>query len=77
MDRPKCAHVFWGVKDLGEAPIEIRRPRGSGPMDLMVRCAGTLTVHTRVFTDRDDRIAIHLFREGEAASVFGYRPPGP
>jgi hypothetical protein len=76
VDRPKCAHVFWGSKDLGEAPLEIRRPRGSGPMDLLVRCAGMLTVHTRVFTDRDDRIAIHLFRESEATSVFGYRPPG-
>ena len=75
VDPPKPAHVFWGAQDLGVAPLEIKRPRGSGPVDLVVRSPGALTVHTRAFTDRDDKIAIRLVPETEAARVFGYRPP--
>jgi hypothetical protein len=73
VEPPKHAHVFWGTKDLGVAPLEIRRPRGSGPLDLVLRAPGFLTFHTRAFTDRDDRIAIRLIPEAEASRVFGYR----
>ena len=72
---PKLAHVTWGVKDLGVAPLELRRPRGSGPMDLMLRAPGFLTHHTRVFTDRDDTLSIRLSPENEASSTFGYQAP--
>jgi hypothetical protein len=72
---PKLAHVYWGVKDLGVAPLELRRPRGSGPMDLMLRAPGFLTHHTRVFTDRDDTLSIRLTPENEASSTFGYQAP--
>jgi len=72
---PKLAHVTWGVKDLGVAPLELRRPRGSGPMDLILRAPGFLTHHTRVFTDRDDTLSIRLTPENEAASTFGYQIP--
>jgi hypothetical protein len=72
---PKLAHVIWGVKDLGVAPLELRRPRGSGPMDLLLRAPGFLTHHTRVFTDRDDTLSIRLTPENEAASTFGYQTP--
>jgi hypothetical protein len=72
---PKLAHVIWGVKDLGVAPLELRRPRGSGPMDLILRAPGFLTHHTRVFTDRDDTLSIRLTPENEAASTFGYQTP--
>lgn len=72
---PKLAHVYWGVKDLGLAPLELQRPRGSGPMDLMLRAPGFLTHHTRVFTDRDDTLSIRLSPENEASSTFGYQAP--
>ena len=72
---PKLAHVYWGVKDLGVAPLELRRPRGSGPMDLMLRAPGFLNHHTRVFTDRDDTLSIRLSPENEASSAFGYQAP--
>ena len=68
-------HVFWGAKDLGLAPLEIQRPRGSGPMDLILRSPGFLTVHTRAFTDRDDRITVRLVPETEAPRMLGYRTP--
>ncbi|MEO7669276.1 MAG: hypothetical protein ABIW57_08045 [Polyangia bacterium] len=74
VDPPQRAHVFWGVKDLGPAPLEIRRPRGSGPVDLILRAPGYLTVHTRAFTERDDKLAFKLVPETEAARMFGYHP---
>ena len=33
-DARRQAHVYWGRKDLGVAPLEIVRPRGSAPLDL-------------------------------------------
>jgi hypothetical protein len=74
-DPARKARVFWGRKDLGLAPLELQRPRGSGPLDLVVVTPGALTLHTRVYTERDDRLALRLFAEGEAPSVLGYRPP--
>lgn len=74
VDPPKRAHVLWGVKDLGLAPLEIRRPRGSGPLDLILRAPGYLTVHTRAFTERDDKLAFKLVPDTDAARMFGYHP---
>lgn len=75
VEPPKRAHVFWGVKDLGVAPLELRRPRGSGPMDLVLRAPGFLTHHTRVFTDRDDTLFVRLGPETEGARYAGYQAP--
>jgi hypothetical protein len=68
---PGVAHVLWGMKDLGVAPLDIVRPRGSGPLDLTLRASGYLTFHTRAFTEHDDKIAIRMVPSGEAA-----RSPG-
>lgn len=72
-DSPKGAQVYWGPKDLGPTPLEILRPRSSGPLDLILRAPGYLTLHTRAFTDRDDRIAVHLIPETDAPRMLGYR----
>jgi len=72
---PGVAHVYWGVKDLGVAPLDIVRPTGSGPLDLILRAPGYLTFHTRAFTEHDDKIAIHMVPSSEAPRVLGYRPP--
>jgi hypothetical protein len=69
------ARVSWGRKDLGFAPLEIQRPRGSGPLDLVVVAPGALTLHTRVYTDRDDKLALRLYPESEAPSLLGYHAP--
>jgi hypothetical protein len=66
--------VLWGRKDLGLAPLEITRPRGSGPLDLVVVAPGYLPLHVRAFTDRDDKIAPRLYAESEAPSLLGYHP---
>jgi hypothetical protein len=66
------AHVFWGPKDLGVAPLEIQRPRGSGPLDLLIVADQALPLHTRVFTDRDNSLAVRLYGENDAAGLLGY-----
>ena len=72
VEPPRVAHVLWGAKDLGTAPLEVKRPRGSGPLDLILRAPGYLTLHTRAFTDKDDRLAVRLVPEVDAVSQFGY-----
>ncbi len=74
-DQARKARVFWGRKDLGFAPLELQRPRGSGPLDLVVVAPGALTLHTRVYTDRDDKLALRLYAESEAPNMLGYHAP--
>jgi hypothetical protein len=74
---PGDAEVFWGGKKLGvtvNGVFEIERPRGSGPLDLMLRAPGFLPHHTRLYTDRDDKLAVRLTRHGEAAGLLGWKP---
>ena len=73
-DARRQAHVTWGRKDLGVAPLEIVRPRGSGPLDLTVQAPGCLPLHTRVFTDRDDTLSLRLYSERDAIALPGYSP---
>ncbi|HEX4404999.1 MAG TPA: hypothetical protein VH560_09235 [Polyangia bacterium] len=72
-EQARKAHVFWGRKDLGLAPLELQRPRGSGPLDLVVVTPGALTLHTRVFTDRDDKLALRFYAVADAPTMLGYR----
>jgi hypothetical protein len=76
-DARRQAHVIWGRKDLGVAPLEIVRPRGSAPLDLIIQAPGFLPLHTRVFTDRDDTLSLRLYAEGDAVGLPGYAPPAP
>ena len=77
VDASRQAHVTWGRKDLGVAPLEIVRPRGSAPLDLLIQAPGCLPLHTRVFTDRDDTLSLRLYAEGDAVGLPGYAPPAP
>jgi hypothetical protein len=74
-DAGKKAHVFWGRKDLGVAPLEIRRPRGSGPLDLLIVAPGFLPLHTRAFTDRDDTLSLRLYDEDGSRGLLGFSLP--
>jgi hypothetical protein len=81
-DPRRQAHVFWGRKDLGVAPIEIVRPRGSAPLDLTILAPECLPLHTRALTDRDDTLSLRLYTEREASGLPGYSatpvpPSGP
>ncbi len=77
---PVKAFVMWGSKQLARAApdnptIELQRPRSSGPLDLDIRADGFLPHHTRLYTDRNDKVNVHLVREAEAPSLLGFRAP--
>jgi hypothetical protein len=71
-DARRQARVTWGRKDLGVAPLEIVRPRGSAPLDLLIVAPGYLPLRTRVFTDRNDVLALRLYTEREASVLPGF-----
>jgi len=76
VDPPQRAHVYWGIKDLGVAPLELQRARGSGPLDLIIRAPGFVVVHTRAFTEHDDKLFVHLAPvAGAAAGAPVSSPP--
>ena len=80
---PRRARVRWGRKALGTIPaprpLVVVRPRDSGPLDLVIRAAGYLPVHTRAYTFTDSRVAVKLTSPDEKNKLFGYReePPTP
>jgi hypothetical protein len=73
VDQRRQAHVLWGRKDFGVAPLEVERPRNSGPLDLVMIAPGYLPYHARAFTDRDDLISVHLYAATDAPQLLGYR----
>jgi hypothetical protein len=78
---PRKGVVKWGSKTLGVIPVPrplvVVRPRDSGPLDLVVRVAGFLPVHTRAYTFSDSRVAIKLTPVSEKNMLFGYRAEVP
>jgi hypothetical protein len=75
---PVRAPVMWGGKKLGQLTpgnpwLELERPRGSGPLDVEIRAEGFLPHHTRLHTDRSDKVNVRLIRPAEAPGVHGYR----
>src|SRR5512133_3741194 len=74
---PRKAQVKWGGKSLGVIPVPkalvVERPRDSGPLDLVIRAAGFLPVHTRAYTFSDSRVAVKLTPPTEKSKLFGYR----
>jgi hypothetical protein len=74
------ALVMWGGKQVaklapGSMDAEIVRPRGSGPVDLEIKAEGFMPHHTRLYTDRNDKVGARLFRPEEAPGLFGYKRP--
>ncbi len=71
------ALVKWGRKNLGvipaPKPLVFDRPRDSGPLDLVIRATGYLTVHTRAYTFSDSRLLVKLTPPAEKSKLFGYR----
>jgi hypothetical protein len=69
------AKVTWGRETLGHTPLEIVRPRNSGPMDIRVRAWGYIPVNTRLHTFSDESVKVRLTPKSEAARLFGYKQP--
>lgn len=76
---PVTAGVFWGAKKIGLTganPLIWERPRGSGPVDITILAKGFLPAHTRLFSDRDDKINVRLFRTADLPPHESDGPPG-
>jgi len=69
------ARVYYGRKLLGTTPFSVQWPRNSGPVDVVVRAHGYLTVNTRAYTFRDDDVSVRLTRPGSAQKLVGYKAP--
>lgn len=70
--------VMWGGKQVaklapGSMDTDLVRPRGSGPLDLEIKADGFLPYHTRLYSDRDDKVNVRLYRAEDAPGLFGYR----
>ena len=77
----KKAMVFWGKKRLGiiapHAPLTVQRPRDSGPLDVVVKSDGYLTVQTRAYTFGDSKVAVKLTPVDQKNTLLGYREELP
>jgi hypothetical protein len=70
--------VMWGAKQLARVTpdkptVELQRPRSSGPLDIEIRAEGFLPHHTRLHSDRNDKVNVRLVRPAEASSLHGFR----
>jgi hypothetical protein len=45
---PKGASVTYGGKLLGRTPVTLKAPRGSTPLDVVVKARGFMTLRTRI-----------------------------
>jgi hypothetical protein len=77
----KKATVSWGKKKLGvigpQAPLIIQRPRDSGPLDVVVRAEGCLSVQTRAYTFEDSKVAVKVTPIDQKNTLLGYREEVP
>jgi hypothetical protein len=74
------ALVTWGGKQVaklapGDMDTELTRPRDSGPVDLEIKAEGYMPYHTRLYSDRNDKVNVRLYRIEEAPGMFGYKRP--
>jgi len=75
---PVKALVMWGSKQVARVSpdnptVELQRPRNMGPLDLDIRAEGFLPHHTRLYTDRNDKVNVRLVRPADATGLLGYR----
>jgi hypothetical protein len=78
---PRRATLRWGSKSLGVFPargdLVIERPRDSGPLDVVVRSPGFVTVHTRAYTFDHSTVDVRLTPNDQKEKLYGYRQPLP
>lgn len=76
---PARATVSWGRKRLGvirpRGSLVVKRPRDSGPLDLMIRAHGYLPVQTRAYTFNDGKLEVRLTPVDQIGTLLGYREP--
>ncbi|MBU0553338.1 hypothetical protein KKF91_13320 [Myxococcota bacterium] len=71
------AHVYHGRQHIGLTPLRFQWPKDSGPLDLVVKRNGYITVNTRAYTYRNERLVVELTKEENAKTLFGYKEKLP
>jgi len=67
------ASVYHGKELLGSTPLRLVWPKDTGALDLKLKAKGYLTVNTRLYTYRNDRATVKMFKVDEAHKLFGYK----
>mgnify|MGYP003706185551 CR=1 FL=1 len=67
------ASVYHGKELLGKTPLRLVWPKDTGALDLKLKAGGYLTVNTRLYTYRNDRATVKMFKIDEAHKLFGYK----
>jgi hypothetical protein len=68
-----AARVYHGKELLGTAPFTIKWPKDTGSLDLVLKASGYITVNTRLYTYRDDKVNVEMFKTSQAHKLFGYK----
>jgi serine/threonine-protein kinase len=58
--KPTGARVVVGGTDRGETPLDLRLPRGSGPVSIEVRRQGYVTIAQPITPDADQKVLVAL-----------------
>ena len=67
------AKVYHGKEYLGRTPMSLKWAKDTGPIDIVVRAGGYITVNSRLYTHRNDSVTVNMFKKDEAHLVFGYK----
>ena len=67
------ARVYHGKELLGVTPLSLKWAKDTGPLDIVVKAGGYLHVNSRIYTYRDDRVTIKMFKKDQAHLLFGYK----
>ena len=55
----------------------IERPRDSGPMDVVFKSQGYVTVHSRVYTFTNSTLAVKLTPLDKKNTIYGFKEEAP
>ena len=67
------ASVYHGKELLGTTPLRLVWPKDTGALDIKLKAAGYLTVNSRIYTHRNDRVTVNMFKTDQAHLLFGYK----
>lgn len=72
--RPRVkARVYWGKEQLGTAPLTLKRPRNSGPMDVVVKAWRHVPLNTRLYTFEDEDVVLKLTPVSQKHTLYGHK----
>jgi hypothetical protein len=71
------ATVYHGRKKLGKTPFTHEFERDSGPVDLVFKAYGHVTVNTRAHTFQDAKLIVKMTKNEDRSTIYGYKEEIP